>query len=110
MGEHSARWYASGSPPMLRRLWAGPKLMGRALREWLGIPTLRTGRMTPEAAGADGHEVYLFKESDELHQFGLRRRSGEGCCCNVVVGDLAAGRAVAWSRFVGASTFCSNPR
>lgn len=83
--------------------WMGPKIMGSALRSWVGSDRLNVGWNMAAAAGrTDG--VYLFQESRDVRRFALKPRQGRGCCCNVFIADSK--EAIAWSRFVGASQFC----
>jgi len=95
-----------------RQLWMGPEVMGVALRSWLGTPLLKLGEAVKldSRKGSDSRSkrelVYLFQETDNVWGYGLSPRpNGHGCCCNVAVVDKR--KAWAWSRFVGASEFCS---
>jgi len=94
--EKTAGWYTAGRPNATD-IPAGPVLVGAAMLEFLKVPNLQPGPLV---------DMYFLNETDEIDQFGLHKR-GEDQGCNIVVSDHATRRAVAWSRFVGASSTCS---
>eukprot|EP00931_Biecheleriopsis_adriatica_P118703 TRINITY_DN94046_c0_g1_i1.p1 TRINITY_DN94046_c0_g1~~TRINITY_DN94046_c0_g1_i1.p1 ORF type:complete len:285 (-),score=52.68 TRINITY_DN94046_c0_g1_i1:147-1001(-) len=86
-----------------KELWFGPNAIAASWRAFSGEP-VNVGKF--HHANHTGFQTsYMFLEAN-VARFGLASRIGGGCCCNYAVGD-ASGRAIFYSRFVGASDFCT---
>jgi len=95
----------NGSPSTVE--WVlGPQMMAKAYKWWAEEEVAAGSRAHAQRSGPF-QESYFFVESQDMNHYGLSRQSGQGCCCNFVVGDQASQRSPFWSRFVGASERCS---
>jgi len=87
-----------------RDLWFGPNAIAASWRAFSGGP-VNSGKFH-HATHPGFQTSYMFLEA-QAADFSLTARFGHGCCCNFAVGDVASGRGIFYSRFVGASAFCT---
>jgi len=84
--------------------WFGPEKLAQAYSWWTGTAVMDG---LHRAEGRESFQFsYMFLEDSNPEQYGLSKRYGQGCCCNYLVGDRSSKKAVFYSRFVGASSFC----
>lgn len=118
--EYYDRWGSSeGFPKVLHSLDAaeaarsrrflGPAMLTQAFMWWANMARnqLPSGSVTHLQHQGEFKYSYFFVESNDIQGFGLASRQEPGCCCNYFVGDQRSRKAAMFSRFVGASTYCS---
>jgi hypothetical protein len=112
-------WYNHRSPgKILKRgskpVLLGPTLLGRALREWLGVRKLHVG-FNRKKTGSPAI-AYLFQESINVEKYSLTKRTGQECrkqdqsfadvdLCNVCVVTPDASQPIAWSRIANGAEY-----
>jgi hypothetical protein len=112
-------WYRRRTPGETmkrasKEVLLGPTLLGRALREWLGVKKLHAG--SNHKKDDSSAIAYLFQEATDVEKYGLTKRKGHECrkqggtqanfaLCNACIVPANSNQAIAWTRIANGAEY-----